>query len=424
MVALLAPFAFAADDWHHAPDAIRAVLDAPELPTSRVSPDGRQVLLTTPVRYPPIADLAAPMHRLAGMRVDPRTGGYHTPSYAIDPALVAVADGSRVEVNLPDDVRVLGAEWSADADRVAFVGQRPEHLGLWLADLHGQVVEVPGLTLVPLLGSAVQWLPDQEHLLVKRVPTARGAPPVPPAAPSGPTLRDSGGDTPSSTYEARDLLTSTYDETLFEHFSTSQLAIVDAATLSVTDVGPPDLYVGASASPDGRWLLVQRLRPPWSWRVSWWRFAREVEVWSRAGVRVATVASLPVADHVPIDGVPTGPRDVSWRPTSPATLTWTEALDGGDPRAKVPHRDRLLQLSAPFAGKPATLLDATHRVVSLAFTERGSALVEEDEWERRWRHALVVDPDGGPRSARPLFVRRITSGVCHAALNSDRTSNR
>jgi dipeptidyl aminopeptidase/acylaminoacyl peptidase len=401
MVLLHAALVRAADLWQHAPDAIRAVLDAPELPAVRISPDGRTVLLTSPVRYPPVSDLAAPMHRLAGMRVDPRTGGYHTPSYAVGPELVSVADGHRVALDLADDVRILNAEWSADADRIAIVGQRGDHLGLWLADLRGLVVEVPALDLVPLLGGAVQWLPDQEHLLVKRVPAARGGPPAPPVAPSGPTIRQSGGETASSTYEARDLLGSAYDEALFTHFATSQLAIVDAATLAVADVGPPDVYVGASPSPDGRWLLVHRLRPPWSWRVSWWRFAREVEVWGDGGRRVATIASLPVADHVPIDGVPTGARDVGWQPTASATLTWVEALDGGAPRAKVPFRDRVVALAAPFAGTPVTLMDAVHRVVSLAFTERGQALVEEDEWERRWRHALVLDV--GRRRARAWF---------------------
>ena len=53
-------------------------------------------------------------------------------------------------------------------------------------------------------------------------------------------------------------------------------------------------------------------------------------------------------------GVPTGPRQVHWRPTAPATLVWAEALDGGDPRKKTAPRDRLLTLAAPFTDDSAT----------------------------------------------------------------------
>ncbi len=58
--------------------------------------------------------------------------------------------------------------------------------------------------------------------------------------------------------------------------------------------------------------------------------------------RLHTVASLPLADRVPIHGVPTGPRDHSWRATEPATLVWAEAQDGGDWNVKVPHRDKVM----------------------------------------------------------------------------------
>ena len=67
-----------------------------------------------------------------------------------------------------------------------------------------------------------------------------------------------------------------------------------------------------------------------------WRYGRQPAIW------LITAASLPLADEVPIDGVPTGPRNHMWRPTDPATLLWTEALDGGNPKMKVPYRDRVM----------------------------------------------------------------------------------
>ncbi|WP_233353450.1 hypothetical protein, partial [Vibrio cholerae] len=77
-------------------------------------------------------------------------------------------------------------------------------------------------------------------------------------------------------------------------------------------------------------------------------FPKEVEVWSSQGRLVHKLASLPLADAIPIEGGRTGPRDYRWRPDEPATLVWAEALDDGDPRRRVSHRDRLLMLRAPF----------------------------------------------------------------------------
>ncbi len=38
-------------------------------------------------------------------------------------------------------------------------------------------------------------------------------------------------------------------------------------------------------------------------------------------------ADVPLADKVPIEGVPVGPRSIRWIPTMPHTLIWAEAPD-------------------------------------------------------------------------------------------------
>ena len=40
-----------------------------------------------------------------------------------------------------------------------------------------------------------------------------------------------------------------------------------------------------------------------------------------------------------------GPRGYQWQPLAPATLVWAEALDNGDPKTKVPHRDKVVAMS-------------------------------------------------------------------------------
>ena len=51
----------------------------------------------------------------------------------------------------------------------------------------------------------------------------------------------------------------------------------------------------------------------------------------RAGKLVHKVASRPLEDNVPIEGVPTGPRGFQWRPTAPATTTQTAPDQGSRP---------------------------------------------------------------------------------------------
>ena len=129
----------------------------------------------------------------------------------------------------------------------------------------------------------------------------------------------------------QDLLRTPHDAALFEHYARTQLAVVDVAAGTAVPLGEPGLYTDAEPSPDGRYLLVERVKAPFSTRVPYFYFARATEVWDAAGSKVATVADLPVSDEIPRQGEPTGPRAIAWQPLVPATLVWLEALDGGDP---------------------------------------------------------------------------------------------
>ncbi|HKG48294.1 MAG TPA: prolyl oligopeptidase family serine peptidase, partial [Pyrinomonadaceae bacterium] len=112
------------------------------------------------------------------------------------------------------------------------------------------------------------------------------------------------------------------------------------------------------------------------------------------------VASLPLADQVPIDGVITGPRFVRWRPDEPATLVWVQALDNGDPKTKVSHRDRVVMLKAPFTTQPTELFKIEHRLNSMIWGEKGVALITDFERDKRWLRTFLLDvnkPDITPR---------------------------
>lgn len=390
--------------WERPPQAIRDVLDAPELPSARPSPDGATLAMMKGLRYPPIADLARPALKLAGVRIDPATNGRYANYYFVELRLLRVADGSENAVALPPNPRVFGFVWSADGRRFAFLHEASDRVELWVGETAtASAKRIEGLQVNPSLWSEVTWMPDQKRLLVKAVPSDRGAPPPAPLVPEGPRVRESAGGTATSTYEARDLLASAHDEALFEHYATSQLALVDAASGRIARIGAPGILAGVDPSPDGSRILVQRVLRPFSYSVAWYRFPRDVEVLDLDGRVVHTAARLPLADQVPIRGVPEGPREHGWRPTEPATLVWTEALDGGDPGRKAENRDRMMMQRSPFREAPREVYRAPHRLVASWWGEQdGLLLVQEWERERRWRHVWVLHADEPSVAPRKL----------------------
>src|SRR5690606_23719574 len=143
-------------------------------------------------------------------------------------------------------------------------------------------------------------------------------------------------------------------------------------------------------------------------------------------------AALPLAERVPVHGVPEGPRDFDWRATDPATLVWAEALDKGDWNVNVPQRDRLMLQSAPFTAAPREIARTTQRYAGFDWTARpqpapfppaprGTARTPQRyacfDWParpqrsfpnesaetRHWRQTRIVDIDDPKQEARLLW---------------------
>jgi dipeptidyl aminopeptidase/acylaminoacyl peptidase len=401
MLLLFALSALGSTTWQQPPQEVLDVLHAPELRSSWVSPTRDHVLMLSRVRYPALADRAAAMLPLAGVRVDGRTGGHHGHEGYADLSILSVADGTEVDVALPEGVRASDANWSGDGKRLAVSLIFDDHIGLWVGTADGQGEVVEGLSLVPMLGGAFRWSPDHDQLLVRAVPVGRGPIPQAPAFPAGPIVRVGDGDTATSTYESRNTLGNAHDERLFEHFGTSQLVKLNAKNLKVKALGKPGMYTTSSWAPGGLFVLVERLVGPWSHRHGYWRFGSKVEIWTKGGKLVATVSELPLADAVPIHGVPEGPRSASWVSSQAATLVWLEALDGGDWSREVEHRDKMMAIEAPFQEEPREIFRAEHRVERTWWGEDGLGLVQQYERARRWKHVWTLDLDDG--KSKPLF---------------------
>src|SRR5687767_6682085 len=386
------------------PQAVLDVLNAPVPPQGSISPARDHMLLAQGVRYPPISELAQPMLRLAGVRINPNTSGRHRPTYYVSLTLKKIADGSERRVELPRGARVSMPEFSADGRRFAFMNTTDTGTELWAGDVAtARAWKLKNLSVVAAYGEPVQWMPDGRTLLVQTVPARRGAPPAAPNVPEAPNVQESSGRPgPVRTYQ--DLLNDPHDEDLFDYYATSQLALVDAESGKTTTLGSPAVYASTEPSPDGARLLVVRLRRPYSYLHPAGDFPREVEVWDRGAKVVHKVASLPLQDEVPIEGVQKGPRSYQWRPTEPATLVWAEALDDGDPRRKAAHRDRLLMLKAPFKGQPTEFFKTEHRFNGLQWDEGGeTAFVRDLDRDRRWVRTQLVNVDRPGEAPRVVW---------------------
>ena len=398
----------AAQQYRKPPKEVLDVLNAPVTPLVSISPARDKMLLATGVRYPPIADLAQPMLRLAGLRINPNTNGPHRVAYYVALAVKRIADGAETNVALPAGAHIDFPRWSLDGKHFAFMNTTSTGIELWVGDgATGQIKQLKGMRVNAVYGEPYQWLPDNRTLVVQLVPTNRQKLAPEPSVPREPVIQESTGKAgPLPTFE--DLLKNPYDEEQFEYYATAQLALVDTASGKMTSVGQPAIFETVDPAPNGQLLLTARLHRPFSYLFTAESFPKDVQVWDLKGQVVSKLASLPLADQVPIGGVAEGPRDYGWRPNAPATLVWVVALDKGNPKLKVPHRDRVLMDPAPFKDPPFELLQTEQRCVNIQWTEHDdNVFITDYDRDTRKARTSLLHADNRREQPRTIWYRNV-----------------
>ena len=403
-IAILAIFTSGQAPYKLPPKEVIDILDAPPFPRAVLSPRGDLMLLAEFQAMPRISDLAQPILRIAGLRITPRINGRQQLMFHTALSIVSLRDGKTRKVALPEGVKMGFPQWSPDGRWIAFARYREDGAELWV--VNAATAEAKPLTpaiLNSVLGSGLGWLPDSRHLLVHTIVEGRGNPPQAPTVPVGPVIEENYGKVSKvATYQ--DLLKSPYDDSLFEYCATSQLVEVDAVSGATRKIGQPGFYFYADSSPDGNYLLVPRIKKPFSHSVPFYAFAYALEVWNKDGELIKVLADIPAAEEVPLNGVPTGPRSPEWQPLRPSTLVWAEALDGGDPEKEVPFRDRLLTLAAPFSSEPQEAQKIQHRYAGVEWLAApGTALISEFDWKRRWQTTHLINIENPQAAPRKIF---------------------
>ena len=383
------------------PRAIVDILDAPPPPMAVISPAQNVIALLGRSTMPKIADLAEPMLRLGGLRINPKTNGPHTPASILGITIKRIADGTETNVALPPNVRLSAPAFSPDGKWLSFMVNRANGVELWMAETATARAKAVTAATINALGGC-SWLEDSSAMLCHFIVTGRGPAPAAPLVPAGPRIQESlGAAAPAPTFQ--DLLTNAHDEALFEYYLTSQLATVTPAGVKVP-IGRPALFSGAEMSPDGQFILVSRIKRPFSRLVTADGFPMDVEIWSRKGAVTRKIGEQPLAEGVPIGGVNVGPRSYRWNPAESATVFWAEALDGGDPKANVPARDKVLSIKAPFSGDPAEYARTEFRFANISWTEKGVALLSESDRPTRVARTWLIDAPGA--APRKLWERK------------------
>lgn len=381
------------------PQSIVELVDAPETPNVLFNPDGSLMLILQIPGYTTIEHVAQPVIGLAGLRINPRNNSTEAERAGIYTG-IKVKDlktgKERLFKGLPKDIRIDNISWSPDGEKIAFSNNQLDGVELWVANMKN--MKARRLTngyLNDAFGETLQWHPNGQEILAQFIPNGRELPPSQSQVPTGPIAQENLGKvTPARTYQ--NLLEDSFDESLMEYFLISQLKSVNLNG-NETKIGEPALYRDASYSPDGKYLMVQVVKSPYSYIVPIYYFAYETNILNPDGRLIKRLFQAPLADDLPTGrgAVATGPRSYQWRSDKPATIVWVEAQDEGDPSVETEVRDALFSLDAPFSQEPEKVYSMELRYRGIDWINEEYAIVQEHWRKDRRTKMSLINPENG-----------------------------
>lgn len=404
---LFAGKAFAQISYQLPPQEIIELVDAPATPTMLISPNNEVVVLITNPDLPGIDDIATHEMRLAGIRFDPATNGPSRVRYGTALTFTNInGSNARPVQGLPPGPKISNPTWSRNGTMLAFTLTTATGIELWVANpATATASRLTGPVLNGVLGTLYTWMPDNRTIIYSAIPEGRGPAPTRPAVASGPVVQESMGRR-AAVRTFQDLIRDVYDEAIFDYYATSQLVSTNLEGNSRM-LGEPGVIWFFNPSPDGNYLLLTRIKKPYSYIVPMQRFPQTVELLDMEGRQVRLLADVPLTDNLPqgFGAVRTGPRSHTWQSDKPATIFWAEALDGGDPANQVTHRDQLFFLEAPFTGQPLPSVKTELRLANITWGRHDFALVAES-WPRDRRGKLSSFNPSDPASPMRLLWER------------------
>ncbi|MCR9289696.1 MAG: prolyl oligopeptidase family serine peptidase [Bacteroidetes bacterium] len=389
--------------------AIADLIDAPPTPSASLSPNYEWMLLLNRPSMPSIEEVAQEELRIAGIRINPKTNGSSRASHYNGMTLKSVAKGKDKKVTgLPENPRFQNVSWSSNGSKIAFTNTVSDGIELWMVDVATATAKKMTNDYVndAMGGLPYRWFDGGKSLIYKAILTRRGMPPKASIKPQGPVIQNNEGNTAAvRTYQ--DLLKNQHDENLFDYYTTAQLKVLKLSDGSTSAFGEPGIIKGFSPSPDNQYIMISRIKKPYSYIVPYSRFPFTQVVYGAKGNPIRELANIPAAEDIPkgFGATREGARNFTWRADKAASVYWVEAQDGGDPRKEAEIRDQLFSLDAPFKGEPKKGISFKLRYGGVTWGDGGLAMSSEWWWQTRQRVMSSWSPDNPSAGKKVLFDR-------------------
>jgi WD40 repeat protein/dienelactone hydrolase len=288
-------------------------------------------------------------------------------------------------ISIPDKIFISDMTWSPDGKKIAFLAHLDDGTEVWTADVEtGEsrslsrahvMATLSGVSSYSRRGrnasNMLQWTQDGS-VVTLLVPPGRGPEPVKAGIPDTPIIRhtrEKASQTPTYPF----LLRTPYEKDLFEYHTISQLGVL-APGREIKMIGEPAMYENISISPDGLYILAERVTRPFSYIVSYRSFPRELVVMDMDGDILSTIRKIPLQEGMSRNGGPEQdlPRDVSWRPDGKGLyFLWREKKENKEDESEEEEdgeenkrKDRLMTLTAPFDLENAEVLVESEEALS------------------------------------------------------------
>ena len=389
---------------------ILALADYERAPSVSMDTKKEYMLFQYRSTYKSLEDLNQEEMKLGGLRINPITNISSTVSYINNLKIRKINDitSEPLQVNgLPENPKITNISWSPDDSKIAFTNTTKTGVELWVVDVStAMAIRLTEPVLNANSGSPFSWSKDNQYLLVRMIPSPR------PALidskkdiPNGPIVSSAIGQVSQNrTYQ--DLLKNKTDEFNFTTLTTSELYMV-SLTGQKTLFKSKDMYVGQSFSPDGNYLMIITISPPFSYIVPLSRFPQKTTIYDLSGNEIRVVNDVPLNEVIPkgFTAVRKGKRNMGWRADKPASLYFVTALDEGDPAQKVDFRDEIFTWDAPFTKEPLSLTKTRQRFGGITWGNENTAIVSDYWYDTRNIKTYLINPSNPHQEAKIIFDR-------------------
>lgn len=377
------------------PKEILALADYERAPSISMDKDRNYILFSYRNTYKNLDDLNQDEMKLGGLRINPVTNISSTITYVNNLKIRKFTDKNLVQVSgLPKNPRISNIAWSPNYKKISFTHTTSKGVELWVVDVATATAQKLTEAIINAnIGNPASWFKDSENILLRTLPankpdlinTLKDIP-------SGPTVSTSDGSkSQNRTYQ--DLLKNKTDEANFESLITSELYKVSINGTKTLFKGAA-MYAGETFSPDGNYIMINTVEKPFSYIVTVSRFPITSTVYDESGKLVKVVNEVPLDEIRPKGFMATrkGKRSMGWRNDLPATLSFVEALDEGDPAIEVEFRDEIFSWEAPFTSKPQTILKTKQRYNGIIWGTKNLAIAFDNWYDTRNTKTYLFDP--------------------------------